>query len=160
MDNDKVEYYYYLSPDPNEQDITEWTKITENQGDSNKLQFTIDSRKMTNYNKIANEEVLYLYIKEVAIIGENQSVAVSKSMKLETDKKIETYIDDVKKENVQSSNTGSSNSNNQSNKDDDTVSSGKLPQTGATSITIVSLIVMILLGVFFDKKNNKYKDIK
>ncbi len=137
MDNDMVEYYYYLSPDPNEQDINDWTKITENQKDNNKLQFTIDSRKIANYNKIASEEVLYLYIKEVAIKGENQSIAISKPMKLETDKKIETYIDNAKKENLQSSNSST----------DSTVASGKLPQTGFTTIVIILAIIITGIGI-------------
>ncbi len=152
MKNDMLEYYYYLSPNPNEKNITDWIKITENQNDSNKLNFTIDSRKITNYNKISSEEVLYLYIKEVAIKGEDQSIAISKPMKLETEKKIETYVDNIKKENLQSGNT--------SPDKDDTVASGKLPQTGVTSIAIVSLVGITLLVIFFYKKYNKYKDIK
>ncbi len=145
MDNDTVEYYYYLSPDPNEQDITGWTKITENQNDSNKLQFTIDSRKLTNYNKIASEETLYLYIKEVAIKGEDQSIAISKPMKLETDKQIETYVDNTKTENLQSSNTGTDKSDKE---EDDTVAGGRLPQTGVTIITLVLGVIMTGVGIF------------
>lgn len=152
MKNDRLEYYYYLSPNPNEKNITDWIKITENQNDSNKLNFTIDSRKITNYDKIASEEVLYLYIKEVAIKGEDQSIAISKPMKLETEKKIETYLDNIKKENLQSGST--------SPDKDETVASGKLPQTGVTSIAIVSLISITLSVIFFYKKYNKYKDIK
>ncbi len=140
MDNDTLEYYYYLSPDPNEQDITEWTKITENQNDSNKLQFTIDSRKITNYNKIASEEVLYLYIKEVATKGGDQNIAISKPMKLETDKKIETYVDNARKDNLQSGSTYIDK--------DDTVSSGKLPKTGVAATVFVLAIIITGIGIF------------
>ncbi len=144
MDNDTVEYYYYLSSNPNEQNISGWTKITEKQSDSNKLQFTIDSRKMTNYNEIASEDVVYLYIKEVTINGADQSVVVSKPMKLETDKKIETYVDNAKKENLQSSNTGTD----KSNENDNTVAGGRLPQTGITVTILVLAIIMTGVGTF------------
>lgn len=151
--NDTIEYYYYLSTNTNEQNINNWTKITEKQNSSNKLQFTIDTRNISNYNEIASEEVAYLYIKEVAIKGGNQSIAISKSMKLETNTNIETYVDNVKKDNLQS-NSGTSNSG------DNTLAPGKLPQTGVTSVAIVSVISAIALGILFYKKYNKFKDIK
>ncbi len=156
LDNDNVEYYYYLSPNPSEQDINNWTKITENQNDSNKLQFTIDTRKITNYNEIASEEVMYLYIKEVAIKDGNQSSAISKPMKLETDKKIDIYVDNAKNENLQSSN----NAIEKLDKNDDSIAKGELPHTGVTTLALFFLIVIIPLCIFFYKKYKNYKDIK
>lgn len=44
--------------------------------------------------------------------------------------------------------------------EDNTVAKGILPRTGVTSFALVSLVGMTLLGVFFYKKYNKYKDIK
>ena len=82
LNNDTVEYYYYLSSNGNEENINNWTKISETQSFDDKLQFTVDSRNVSNYNEIAGEDVLYIYIKEVAIKGGNQSVAISNSMKL------------------------------------------------------------------------------
>lgn len=43
--------------------------------------------------------------------------------------------------------------------EDNTLAPGKLPQTGVTSVAIVSLISAIALGIFFYKKYNKFKDI-
>ena len=156
MSNDSLEYYYYLSPNPDEQNINSWTEITEEQKDSDKIQFTIDSRKMSNYNEIASEEVLYLYIKEVAIKGADTSIAVSKSMKLETDKDVETYVDNVKKEGLQSNiSTG------KSDNDDKTVAGGILPYTGVTAIVIALAIIMSIIGiVLYIKYKNLSKYIK
>ncbi len=44
--------------------------------------------------------------------------------------------------------------------DDDTTAKGVLPQTGVTSVTVISLIGIALLSVSLYKKYNKYKDIK
>lgn len=43
---------------------------------------------------------------------------------------------------------------------DNTVASDILPNTGITSVVIISLTGMLLLGVFFYTKYNKFKDIK
>lgn len=43
--------------------------------------------------------------------------------------------------------------------EDNTLAPGKLPQTGATSVAIVSLTSAIALAIFFYKKYNKFKDI-
>ena len=150
LNNDTVEYYYYLSTNGNEQNIDKWIKITDTQSSNDKLQFTIDSRNVPNYSKIASEDVVYLYIKEVVINGGNQSVAISKSMKLETNTNIELYINDVKKENLLSGNFG-----------DNTTATGKIPQTGI-KITVIAFIVLTLsVGIIlYVKYRNLSKYIK
>ena len=148
LNNDNLEYYYYLSTKQNEENITDWTKITESQNSSDKLQFTIDSKDITNYNEISNENVLYLYIKEVAIKGGNQSVAISKAITLESDVEVETYLDNVKYD----KNT----TNTPDNTGDNTVSSEKLPNTGTKVKILMAIIVILGVGVFLYKK---YKDL-
>lgn len=150
--NDSLEYYYYLSPNANEQDITDWVKITEKQNSNNKLQFTIDTRKISNYNEISDEGVLYLYVKEVAIKGGDQSIAISKPMKLETDKEVETYIDDVKKDTSKPSPSGSGK--------DDTTAPGYIPNTGIAPVIIICITVLAILSVVIYIKYNKFKDAK
>ena len=44
--------------------------------------------------------------------------------------------------------------------EDDTVAKDIIPQTGVTYVALFSLVGITLLGVFFYKKYNKYKDIK
>jgi len=150
LTNDKVEYYYYLSPDNDKENITDWVKITESQNSNDKLQFTINSKDIENYNEISDETVLYLYIKEVAVKGGNQSVAISNGIKLESDVKVETYVDNAKKENAQSSNSESGDSK------DKTTANGKLPQTGE-KMTIILLIVLVSTIVIFIY--SKYKNL-
>ena len=156
LTNDKVEYYYYLSANKDEQNINDWVKITEDQKANDKLQFTIDTRKISNYDKIADENVLYLYIKEVAIKGGNQSIAESKALSLDSEVEIETYIDGVKKDNINSDNTFN---NNSSNNQDTTVAGGMLPKAGIKTVISVIFIVILIGGICYFKYH-KLKDVK
>lgn len=153
LNNDSVEYYYYLSSNANESNIKNWIKINEKQEINDKVIFTIDSRKVSNYKQIANEEKDYLYIKEVVIKGGNQSVAISNPMKLESNVDVDTYLDNVKKQNNDSSNKIT-------NIPDDTVAQGKLPKTGSKAFITVSVIVLvIIIGIVCYKKYIKLRDI-
>lgn len=153
VNNDKTEYYYYLSSNKNEENITDWVKIEENQTENNNIKFTIDTTKIANYNEISNAEVVYLYLKEVATKGGNQSVAISNSMKLESDVEVETYLDNAKKENDNSS-------NDTTNTPDNTVAEGKLPNTGSKTFVIISAIILVATTcIICYKKYNWFKDI-
>ena len=151
LNNDTVEYYYYLSSNGNEENINNWTKISETQSFDDKLQFTVDSRNVSNYNEIADEDVLYIYIKEVATKGGNQSVAISNSMKLETNTNLETYVNNAKKENMQSGNQTTNNSQ------DNTQAPGKLPQAGVN--TIILLVIFAIVFVISIYLYLKYKNL-
>lgn len=154
LTNDKVEYYYYISSNKEEQNINNWIKITEEQNTNNKLQFTIDTRNVDNYAKIADENVVYLYVKEVVEKGGDQSVAISKALSLESDVKVETFVDGTKKENL-----NSNNNNNENSKKDDTVAEGMIPQAGIKTIVYISVIV-IIISIICYIKYNKLKDVK
>lgn len=157
LKNDKMEYYYFLSSNKNEENITDWIKVTENQ-DNNSLKFTIDSNKIDNYNKISNADVLYLYVKEVATKGGSQSISICKAMAVETDKNIEIYIDNVKKENISS---GDNVTNKPDGSKDDTVADGDFPNTGSKTFVIISVIILVaIICVFCYKKYNWFRDIK
>lgn len=137
LTNDSLVYYYYLSTNNNEQNIDKWIKITNPQNSKDTLSFIIDTRNVSNYHEIASEDVLYLYIKEVATKGENQSVAVSKSIKLETDKKIETYVNNIKKENFDTNTSINS-----------TIATGKLPNAGIKITLITFIVAMLGIGIY------------
>lgn len=68
---------------------------------------------------------------------------------------METFVDGVIKENINSGNTSNSNNNGK----DDTVASGDLPQTGIKNIISIVVIVMIICVICYIKYNN-LKDIK
>lgn len=149
---DTVEYYYYLSTNSNEKDISNWVKISEKQTSNNSIEFVIDSRKLANYSDIADNNALYLYIKEVATKGSEESVFSSNAMNVVYTDKVETFVDNVKKDDVQG-NTGSS-----SNDVDDTLAHGRLPFAGFKTVLVLALIVLIfgVLGFVRYKHLSKY----
>ena len=90
-----------------------------------------------------SSKTLYLYVKEVAKKGGNQAVYTTKAINMESDVKIETYLDNEKIE------------NNNSDKKDDTVAPGKIPQTGTRNVVIVVVILIGISGAIFYIKYNK-----
>lgn len=156
--NDNYEYYYYLSSSQAEENIENWVKIKEEQKQDDKLSFTINTQDISNMEELESEDVLYLYIKEVAIKGEKQKVSISKAMLLEDTENLQLFVDNEKFEfsmgNAQQGNSGNSsnisnNSNNKgnvSNNKDNTIVSGKLPAAGKTIIIIVSILAFTIIG--------------
>lgn len=148
LTNDSLEYYYYLSSKQNENKIENWNKVTEEQNANDKLNFTIDSRKVANFEELSENQDLYIYIKEVAKKGGNQSTLISKPLKIEVNDNTQMHVETIEDEN-------------QSSGEDNTTAPGKLPQTGAkTIIAISSIIIIITIGTIFFFKFNKVKDIK
>ena len=150
-ENDKYEYYYYLSSNANEKSIQDWVKINEDQTSNDKLQFKINTKDSKNYEEIANSNTLYLYIKEVATKGGDQAVLTTKALTLNSSASVETYLDNAKvNANI---NSGSSNK-------DNTTANGSIPQTGVTTFIISSIILTISIGIICFIKYNKYTDVK
>ena len=123
-ENDSCKYYYYLSTEKNLNSITDWVLIDEEQKEKNKLTFKIDSRDIINYSVISKNETLYIYIKEDIQKGDSQSIATSKAIVFETGGvNIDTYVDNVKKQNddenqapsKDKNDDGASNSDNKNN---------------------------------------------
>ena len=157
MKNDNCEYYYYLSSNKDESDIQDWIKIDEKQENDNMLSFKINSKNSKNAGEIFDSNTLYLYIKEVAVKGGNQAVLVSKPLEMNANVTAEIYLDNVK---VTDKNSNTNN-NGSSKAEDDTVASGKLPQTGIKLVvTISAIVLMILISGICYLKYNKFKDIK
>ncbi|MBR2289468.1 MAG: bacterial Ig-like domain-containing protein [Clostridia bacterium] len=167
MSNDTYEYYYYLSSNGNLSTISDWVKITENQVNSDKLVFEIDSRKLSNLNEISKATNLFIYIKETVTKGGNQSVKISKGIHFELgESSIETYVNGAKTGTYNSSNVSNQSNNNNSGSTSGTSStagqtssqaqaeqkatnassSGKLPYTGS-SLLIVGIILLLLVGI-------------
>lgn len=142
-ENDSCEYYYYLSKNQSESLIQEWIKITEKQAEDDKVKFTINTKDIKNYEELMNSKTLYLYVKEVAKKGGNQAVYTTKAISMESNVKIETYLDNKKIE------------NNNSDKKDNTVAPGKIPQTGTRNVVIVVAILIGISGAIFYIKYNK-----
>ncbi len=150
--NDSYEYYWYLSSNKNESNIENWTKVSEYSSSDDKIKFEINSKDIKNSDINSND--LYIYIKEVAIKGENKATLVSKPMNINSEVTIETYRDGAQ---VTNSNSGNETSNNGG---DNTRSTTRLPNTGFRNILIILLFIAIAGIVFFIKYKNLHKYIK
>lgn len=160
MKNDSCEYYYYLSSNKDETDIKDWVKIDEKQKDNNMISFKINSKDSENEGELFDSNTLYLYIKEVAVKGGSQSVLVSKPIEMKSNITAEIYLDNVKVSG-KNSNKNEKNNNGSSKAEDDTVASGKLPQTGIKLvIAILAIVLMTAISGICYLKYNKFKDIK
>ena len=153
-ENDSYEYYYYLSSSQDEKNIQDWVKISENQTSNDKLEFKINTKDVKNYAEISGKDNLYLYIKEVAIKGGNQSVAILNAIKMDDEVTVETYVDNAKVNNVNSGNsvqTGNTAENT-------TAPFSRLPNAGIRDVVILILIVSVIgIGAYIGyRKLNKY----
>lgn len=151
LENDSNEYYYYLSPNQNETAINDWVKITQNQSEKDKLQFEINTNDIPNFSDYVYSDTIYLYVKEVAIKGGNQSIEISKALNLDDNsvEDIELYLDNKKVE-LSSLNQG---------KGDSTTSPNILPKAGFKSFVIGVSIILVLFGLITFiryKKLSKY----
>lgn len=163
--NDKYEYYYYISSNQNEKNIIDWAKIKENQTSKDKLTFSIDTREIKNYTDLSRDDTIYVYIKEVAIKGSNQSLKISKPIEMpkSSDAQVKTYINNTKVD-ENNSNNKDNNSNNNSQKQnqtkDPTTAPNKIPYTGIRTIIILMVIVAIIGIVVYIRYKNLSTYIK
>lgn len=161
--NDKLEYYYYLSSNPQESSIKNWIKIENLNKTENKLSFEINTLDSSNYEEISNADTLYLYIKEVATLNTEEQIKTTSSLKLEVENiNVEKYVDGNKKEDVDSGTivnpTPANKSDNKSSDTvDNTVASGIIPKAGKGMLIIGLIFILIIIGrvVYL-----KYKDIQ
>ena len=164
-ENDKMEYYYYLSSNPNESNIGKWIKIENIDKKDNKISFEINTSDISNYEEVSKANDVYLYIKEIAILNNAEQEKITKSLKLEVnDTNIEKYIDGKKKEDINSdtivnSTPGNQTPNNSSNteKIDQTIATEILPKAGKGMLMIGLILILAIVGRITYRK---YKDIQ
>lgn len=172
-ENDSYEYYYYLSGNKNETNITDWVKVREEQTSDNKLQFKMSTKDIKNLEEIQEVETLYLYVKEVVKKGESEATVTSKAMELNTnieDNKVEIYIDNQKinLSDIQinggngSQNNGPQQANGTNNvqRGDQTVTNKQLPKTGIQTIFVLIVVISITGIVLYIRYKNLNKYIK
>ena len=172
-DNDKLEYYYYISSNENEKNIEKWIKIPETQNYNNKLQFQINSKDIVNYSELVNSDAIYLYVREVATKGEGKSTIISDAIKLNANTNVEVYENDKIKVEDKNANTmeGSSNVTNKTNEEnlntnikentikDSTTATVKLPQTGVKITVGVAILTVLALGIYIYIRYKKLSKI-
>ena len=162
--NDNMEYYYYLSSNPQESNIQNWIKIDKFNTNDNKLSFEINTLDNSNYEEISNSDTLYLYIKEVATLNNTQQEKITSSLKLEVENiNVEEYVDGKKKSDVDSGTivnpTPGNKTDNKSNDtvEDNTTASGTIPKAGKGMIIIGIILILMVIGRI---TYLKYKDIQ
>lgn len=147
--NDSLNYYYYLTTNPNGTGIKLFTPIKDIALDNTGLHFTLNTKEIPNYDEIVNDNTLYLFVEEIAKKGGNQSTAVSDAIKLDITSNVEEYEDGVKKNPAESG------------KEDNTQADKPIPQTGLTPVIIISIIAVVVAGlIIFAKYKLIDKDMK
>lgn len=154
-ENDKIEYYYYLSSNKGKNNIVDWIKVKELERTENKLAFEINTKDISNYEEVANSNILYLYLKEVATRNNIATESITSSVLLEVENiEIEEYIDGKKKANI---NSGTILDSAPAEKKDTTVAQGVIPNAGKNILIICSILGIIIVGVIVFLR---YKDIE
>jgi len=138
-------YYYYLSGTQGDKNISDWKNVKANKEEDGTYSIVIDvdTRNIKNSDQIAESDNLFIYIKEIAQIN-NKTKELITTMNVKNSANANIYLDNKKvgslEEAVNKINTSSGTK--QDTKADNTVASGKIPQTG-----IGQIIICIIMGV-------------
>jgi len=142
--NDKVEYYYYLSPNQFENNISDWVKIENVKEEEGKLSFEINTLDISNYEHVSVSENLYLYIKEVVTKNNLSLDNITPALILEVDGvKIEQYLDGEKKSEVS---TGIVKETTPGDGLDNTTSHNIIPGAGKNMLIALCILGICVLG--------------
>ncbi len=154
-ENEEMKYYYYLSTNPSESNITDWIEIDEGQNIGDSLEFQINTLDVQNYEKLSNANNIYLYVKETAIKNDMEAERIAKALSLKIENiNIEEYVDGKKKADV---NSGTIIDSAHGAEVDNTLAHGTIPHAGKNILIVIVALVIMLFGrlVFL-----KYKDIE
>lgn len=154
--DDTYTYSYYLSGKQGEKDITGWIKIDTNNVIKNDdgtitANIEVNTQDLPNRLELANEDNLYLYLKEDASInGTTISMTSATKSALTTSSEPTIYIDDVSEGTktevtdkiitIESSKTQGST--------DTTTAKTSIPQTGENIIIGFGICVLVIAGIW------------
>ena len=170
--NDTYTYYYYISTNANENNITSWVAITESQNNTSYMRFAVDTRDIFNYADALRDNHLYLYIKEVVTRGNSEKTYTTPALMITSNKVAEIYKDGVKqdtstvqketqaqqetKEGAQKENTISNSVTNKVNNNNDlTTSTKSLPNTGKAIHIIILMLIVSVIGIVVYRRYTK-----
>lgn len=150
-ENENMEYYYYLSANPNESNISSWIKIDNAKLIGATLEsqilFEINSADIVNYEELAKENNLYLYVKEISTKNNMKAEVITDALSINIENiKIEEYIDGKKKTEIKTEIST-----------DNTIASESIPKAGKSILILLLAIVICVLGRILYLK---YKDIE
>ena len=176
---DTYTYYYYLSPSENKTNIkdNEWTKInakniTKNNDGTFSINLEINITDLENYSDFENAESLYVYVKEVASIN-NENVTKINVLEIdvedigeeELEELLEFYIDDKYIGNMEdlekyieeefNKEEPKQSEAKEEQKEDDTTKRETLPAAGVLSV----LSIIVVIGMLATIQYLKYRNI-
>ena len=154
-ENDNIEYYYYLSSNPDETSINKWVKIKDSDTSENQITFEINTLNIYNYEEIINSNEIYLYIKEVATKNDMKAEKTINfgALKIEN-MNIEEYVDGEKKNDVNSDTVIDATPGENL---DNTLAQGTIPNAGKNILIVITFLGIIIISIVIFLK---YKDIE
>ena len=163
--DDTYTYYYYLSGTSGDRNIpnSSWTATTsrkENDG-TYSIALDINTKNIKNYNAISQSDNLFIYIKEIAEI-DGKKAEVIKTIKAENKSTQVFYLDGKKLGSLDEvleqidKNNSATLSPDKDDEDDNTMATGKIPQTGVISIGSILICIVSVASIFIYRK---YKNI-
>ena len=154
-ENENIEYYYYLSSNPNETSISKWVKIKDSDTSENQITFEINTLDIYNYEEIINSNEIYLYIKEVATKNDMKAEKTINfgALKIEN-MNIEEYVDGEKKNDVNSDTVIDATPGENL---DNTLAQGTIPNAGKNILIVITFLGIIIISIVIFLK---YKDIE
>ena len=149
-------YYYYISGTQGDDNITDWTetKAVKESDETYSITLNLKSEDLQNYTEITESDNLYVYIREVAEMNQQN---VEQVVTLEVDNQVEPecYIDGVMVGGIDdvlnynsSNNSNNTNNGNVNQNRDNTVASGILPYAGGITFKIIVAVLLIAFGGF------------
>lgn len=155
-ENNTYTYYYYISGTQGDNHITDWieTEAVKESDGTYSITLNLKTEDLQNYTEITESDNLYVYIREVAEMNQQN---VEQVVTLEVDNQVEPecYIDGVMVGGIDdvlnynsSNNSNNTNNGNANQNRDNTVASGILPYAGGITFKIIVAVLLIAFGGF------------
>ncbi len=158
-ESNTYEYYYYLSGTQGDSDINDWrkTEIKKESDGTYSITINVKSEELSNYEEMIESDKLYLYIREIASVDENEIENVT-TLAVDNQTDPQCYIDGKYVGGIDDVLNYNKNNGNNSNNDngDNTIASGILPYAGRTILIVVAILMLVTSGVF---AYHRYKNI-
>ena len=155
-ENNTYTYYYYISGTQGDNHITDWieTEAVKESDGTYSITLNLKTEDLQNYTEITESDNLYVYIREVAEMNQQN---VEQVVTLEVDNQVEPecYIDGVMVGGIDdvlnynsSNNSNNTNNGNANQNRDNTLASGILPYAGGITFKIIVAVLLIAFGGF------------
>lgn len=158
-ENTDYTYYYYLSENSSEENIENWTEIsnvdiTENQDGTYTMSVRINTKDAVELEDLSNADNLYLYIREVGTASGESLEQIYTSQISVDGENVRYYIDNEYQGNVDEVIDNDNpiiipDDNNSGDTQDTTISPDPIPQTGIVYVGILAILLIAGLSIYF-----------